>query len=285
MLNILPPSPWAIPSIRIMHSETVLMLIISKSQLDDKQWPQTVLVKYKLSCLPGRRTNNTTWSRVQARRSVEKVWQKIQFAWDTLTINFGPLAGQRFGRNPKWVTDYSRTRHVHVRVHIHVRVCVICICMEWVRGCTGRVVIRGNTSIVILLFPFCGRIDRRVAGSGSEASSMAPTFADMSRQSMGLHRGKAPALSADMLHYMAAAGGESREGGESPNRVLRLCAFCAPCQMALSFQWQQIRLGDLLPGWLMAKAKPHSSGGGSLGRRALSPCFQRDSYWKHLNAK
>lgn len=283
MLNIL---------LRIMHSEAVLMLIISKSQLGDKQWPQTVLVKYKLSCLPGRRTNNTTWSRVQARRSVEKVQQKIQFAWDTLTINFGPLAGQRFGRNPKWVTDYSRTRHVrvHVHIHIHVRVCVICICMEWVRNGVCGVGIRVNTSIVILLFPFCGRIDRRVAGSGSEASSMAPTFADMSRQSMGLHRGewggegKAPALSADMLHYMAAAGGESR-GGKSPNRVLRLCAFCARCQMALSFQWQQIRLGDLLPGWLMAKAKPHSSGGGSLGRRALSPCFQRDSYWKHLNAK
>lgn len=110
------------------------MLIISKSQLGDKQWPQTVLVKYKLSCLPGRRTNNTTWSRVQARRSVKKVQQKIQFAWDTLTINFGPLAGQRFGRNPKWVTDYSRTRHVRVHVHIHVRVCVICICMEWVRN-------------------------------------------------------------------------------------------------------------------------------------------------------
>lgn len=87
----------------------------------------------------------------------------------------------------------------------------------------------GNTSIVILLFPFCGRIDRRVAGSGSEASSMAPTFADMSRQSMGLHRGQlggeGPALSADMLHYMAAAGGESR-GGVSKSRAPLVRFLC-----------------------------------------------------------
>lgn len=89
-------------------------------------------------------------------------------------------------------------------------------------------VIRGNTSIVILLFPFCGRIDRRVAGSGSEASSMAPTFADMSRQSMGLHRGKAPALSADMLHYMAAAGGESRGGGEVSKSRAPFVRFLCP---------------------------------------------------------
>lgn len=174
------------PSIRIMNSETVLMVIISKSQLGDKQWPQTVLVKYKLSCCQRRKGASKEYSR------------KIQFAWDTLTINLAPLLGNILGtrikkQSPKRVTDYSRTRHVRVRV--------ICIWMVWLlmmggaRGSeegqdTAAKAAAGGTLRLLSSCPFLWPHWQACGWSGSNVFYGANLAADMSSQCMGLHRGE-----------------------------------------------------------------------------------------------
>lgn len=124
----------------------------------------------------------------RARKEPRKGTAKDSICMRYVNNKFGPLAGQHFwgarikNQSPKRVTDYSRTRHVRVRV--------ICIWMVWLLtmaggesgstvgtgagySCEGRCM--GELFDCYLLVPFCGRIDRRVAGAEA-TSSMAPTL-------------------------------------------------------------------------------------------------------------
>lgn len=169
---------------------------------------------------------------------------------------FGPLAGQRFwgarikNQSPKRVTDYSRTRHVRVRV--------ICIWMVWLlmmRGgesagtagagysCEGRCM--GELFDCYPLVPFCGRIDRRVAGAEA-TSSMAPTLLLICRVSVWYCTEGKSSWGRGVERWFryrqtccSTAGSRGRERGTDSRARISTCPlvrFLCLCQMALSFQ-------------------------------------------------
>lgn len=152
-----------------------------------------------------------------------------------------------------------------------------CGCLGWREGrvvqySRSRIQLRrplhGGTLRLLSSCPFLWPHWQACGWSGSNVFYGANIAADMSSQCMALHRGEIELRTQCgggfvIARHVAAVGNRGRERGTDSRARISTCPlvrFLCLCQMALSFQWQQIRLGDLLPAWLMAKAKPHSSG-------------------------